>query len=544
MGQETKVIIFDKAREKVQRSARFLCVGYSVGNVIYVADTIPVVDVIPQRSIDLVELDAGFTTQQGIMDTILTPLGLSVVASTESLSCDKILLRVSRHGEDGVVFQSDTGECLLEVVQENPIRSMMTFSACTSGIRLPYSRFSPEIVEAFVKDLEEGAVAVSQSSTEGNKAFDVMKRSQCMAPACPPSLHISKENAGKPTTWTTFLLDVACLVSKKESAKLPSSDILAQLQYGVRRMLTLARSGRYGPSYHFGSFFFWPEEIEFPIYMVYPVKNLSEDDNNDAIVWRRAVQVALGLGTQRPYLRVANALSFSIDESNDISLQQQQHTRLKNVDKGLPSLNIGGNPVKRIKGSYEYYHYLQDKVDDSGWGCAYRSLQTICSWIKLQGYCKREPPSHREIQATLVALGDKGKHFIGSKNWIGAIEIGYVLDSLYNIESKIITVADGSNMASVAREIGQHFDTQGTPIMIGGGVLAYTLLGIDYDENTGDCAFLILDPHYTGLDDLGKIQKGKWVAWKKVGDKATAGGDLFVSGSFYNLLCPQCPRII
>ena len=32
---------------------------------------------------------------------------------------------------------------------------------------------------------------------------------------------------------------------------------------------------------------------------------------------------------------------------------------------------------------------------------------------------------------------------------------------------------------------------QGTPIMIGGGVLAYTLLGIDYNESSGACAFLV-----------------------------------------------------
>ena len=42
------------------------------------------------------------------------------------------------------------------------------------------------------------------------------------------------------------------------------------------------------------------------------------------------------------------------------------------------------------------------------------------------------------------------------------------------------------------------FTLQGTPVMIGGGVLAYTLLGVHFNESTGDCAFLILDPHYTG----------------------------------------------
>lgn len=44
--------------------------------------------------------------------------------------------------------------------------------------------------------------------------------------------------------------------------------------------------------------------------------------------------------------------------------------------------------------------------------------------------------------------------------------------------------------------------------MIGGGILAYTLLGVDFNERTGDCAFLILDPHYTGPEDLKKITSG------------------------------------
>ncbi len=516
------VVVLDKAIEKLRRSSTECHLVGFLNDGIHVVDAVPVVDVIPTRSIDLMELDSGFTTQRGILDTVLTPLGLSVVGST----IDGFALRVLRRGEE-VTFQKQGGEeCVPTVVSENPIPKV---PCGTSIVQLPYSSFSPEIVETFARDVEDGAVAVIPDTA--NQTYRVMKQSADTTVPCPPSLRISKDNAGKPTTWTTFSMESICFVGE------PRAVIVKQLEFAVQRMLTLARSGRYGPSYHFSTYFFWPDELEFPICMVYPVKNTCEDDEDDALVWRRAVQVALGLGTQRPYLRVANSLaSFSRNVKNKV--------QLKNVDEGLPCLNIGNNPVKRVFGDYEYYHYLQDKMDDSGWGCAYRSLQTICSWFNLQGYCCREPPSHREIQATLVSIGDKGKNFIGSKNWIGAIELGYVLDSLYKIESKVITVADGSNMVSVAREIGQHFDTQGTPIMIGGGVLAYTLLGIDYNEDTGDCAFLILDPHYTGTDDLAKIQKGKWVAWKQVGDKATAGGDLFVSGSFYNLLCPQRPKVL
>eukprot|EP01024_Parvocaulis_polyphysoides_P070885 TRINITY_DN877_c4_g1_i1.p3 TRINITY_DN877_c4_g1~~TRINITY_DN877_c4_g1_i1.p3 ORF type:complete len:113 (-),score=26.11 TRINITY_DN877_c4_g1_i1:126-425(-) len=97
-------------------------------------------------------------------------------------------------------------------------------------------------------------------------------------------------------------------------------------------------------------------------------------------------------------------------------------------------------------------------------------------------------------------------------------------------------------MPTAARGIAQHFQTQGTPIMIGGGVLAYTLIGIDWNEATGEVAFLILDPHYTGVDDIKKIHQGQWIAWKRLGDKAAAGGDLFVKDAYYRLLCPQRPK--
>lgn len=85
---------------------------------------------------------------------------------------------------------------------------------------------------------------------------------------------------------------------------------------------------------------------------------------------------------------------------------------------------------------------------------------------------------------------------------------------------------------------------QGTPIMIGGGVLAYTLLGINFNERTGACTFLILDPHFTGADDLRAIHRGHWVAWKQADGRAAAGGDLFVKDAFYNLLCPQRPCMV
>lgn len=95
-------------------------------------------------------------------------------------------------------------------------------------------------------------------------------------------------------------------------------------------------------------------------------------------------------------LRVANALPLTPSTPG---------TRLRNVHVGIPPSGVTGGTLHLVEGVYDYYHYLQDRVDDSGWGCAYRSLQTLCSWFQRQGYTTKAPPSHRDIQTTLVKIG-------------------------------------------------------------------------------------------------------------------------------------------
>ena len=197
-----------------------------------------------------------------------------------------------------------------------------------------------------------------------------------------------------------------------------------------------------------------------------------------------------------------------------------------------------------VRGPYEYYHYMQEKYDDKGWGCAYRSLQTIVSWYRLNGYATEKVPNHLQIQQALVKIGDKEPSFLGSKHWIGSLEVGYVLDDLLGVGSRVLDVASGPELADKARELARHFDEVGTPIMMGGGCLAFTLLGVDYNEDSGEVAFLILDPHYTGDEDLDIIQR---TPVQLEGYKATPCGwrraDTFAK-SFYNLCVPERPDLL
>lgn len=193
--------------------------------------------------------------------------------------------------------------------------------------------------------------------------------------------------------------------------------------------------------------------------------------------------------------------------TNQLGAKVTKDTSLENVHVGLSSGIKNGHPVT-VSGRYLYFHYNQGQMNDSGWGCAYRSLQTIISWFQLQGYLSIDRvPYHKQIQQALVEVGDKAANFVGSSKWIGSQEVCYVLSQLYQIESKIIFVSSGAELANKGRELMAHFQRNGTPIMIGGGVLAHTIIGVHFDETNGDIKFLILDPHFTGDDDLSVIQK-------------------------------------
>lgn len=248
--------------------------------------------------------------------------------------------------------------------------------------------------------------------------------------------------------------------------------------------------------------------------------------------FRKHLHQSFLLPPDRPYFRRQNKFVFAEDKKTVGT------GPLMNVHVGLPKPDIGGE-VSLVYGAYTYYHYMQDKFNDDGWGCAYRSLQTLISWFRLQGYTETKNPSHSQIQKCLVKLGDKPKDFIDSKQWIGSTEVGYVLEESTKIQSMFLSVSSGEELASKGRELSQHFKKHGTPVMIGGGVLAHTILGVAFNEETGDIRWLILDPHYTGSDwiegrpNIQTIQGKGWVGWK--------GPDFWDKTAFYNMCMPQRP---
>ncbi|KAK9278466.1 hypothetical protein L1049_028031 [Liquidambar formosana] len=339
-----------------------------------------------------------------------------------------------------------------------------------------------------------------------------------------------------------FKLEVLCFAAKDlplthAVSKLIVPGLVDQLNTMTNKILPnlLTQPPQLHP-YHFS-----PPGVLHPITVIYEL-SYGETEMKQVEV-RRSLHMRLGLPSDRPLLRIANALDLSMtkDSARSNSIRMGS-LRLKDVHIGIPGSGVSGGFISLVQGSYEYHHYLQDGFDDSGWGCAYRSLQTIISWFRLQHYTSIDVPSHREIQESLVDIGDKDPSFIGSREWIGAIELSFVLDKLLGVSCKVINMRSGAEFPEKCRELALHFEYQGTPIMIGGGVLAYTLLGVDYNEASGDCAFLILDPHYTGNDELKKIVNGGWCGWKKAVD--SKGKNFFLQDKFYNLLLPQRPNMV
>lgn len=157
-------------------------------------------------------------------------------------------------------------------------------------------------------------------------------------------------------------------------------------------------------------------------------------------------------------------------------------------------------------------------------------------YFRWQGYTEKSVPTHKQIQECLVKIGDKPAAFVNSRQWIGSTEVSFCLETILGIQCRIITVNSGAELAYVGPQLASHFKRQGTPIMIGGGVLAHTILGVSYSKTSEDVKFLILDPHFKGADDVHQVQSKGGCYWK--------GVEFWKKGAYYNLCLPQLPNYV
>lgn len=266
------------------------------------------------------------------------------------------------------------------------------------------------------------------------------------------------------------------------------------------------------------------QDLGFPLVLALPAfYHCSNEDGKAEMEYRKSIQQKLGLSTNKGYFREFNSLRSAA--SREKSTIVGDRTLLRSPHKGpfAKVHSVENGKVYLMDGDFDYYHYGVG-YDDKGWGCAYRSLQMVMSWYQLSGQSNATPLSILNIQEKLFDMGVMDAAFdVGCKQWIGRFptlclfqilrkdysgsqEVSWLIDEVNGASSRFIICSRGSEILEKSRELAKHFEENGSPVVVCGGQLALTLLGIAWNENSGECAYLIADPHYSGVDDLAQVQ--------------------------------------
>ncbi|CAF1264968.1 unnamed protein product [Rotaria magnacalcarata] len=204
------------------------------------------------------------------------------------------------------------------------------------------------------------------------------------------------------------------------------------------------------------------------------------------------------------------------------------------IDQVLDEID---DTIDNVRGILYFYHYNCDEQDDRGWGCGYRTLQTLCSWVIniKQEYSSSIVPSITKIQEILLNLEDKPVSFIRSNQWIGTCEATMILSQLYDVDCKIMHISNGGDLLNYMSLLSKHFRDFGSPVMMGGDADAASKCILAVRSNK---QLLILDPHYSGpsFTAINKLRESTYLRWYNVPND-------FISSSFYNLCLPQLKKV-
>jgi hypothetical protein len=114
-------------------------------------------------------------------------------------------------------------------------------------------------------------------------------------------------------------------------------------------------------------------------------------------------------------------------------------------------------------------HHTRAPGQGASVGCSSGALAR-CAGTVVRVPCSLSPPP---VACVPARGGPRGcaacmpARWAGSQQWIGSFEIQTCLADMYGIQARIETVSSGSELASRARLLAHHFDTVGTPVMMG-----------------------------------------------------------------------------
>ena len=179
-----------------------------------------------------------------------------------------------------------------------------------------------------------------------------------------------------------------------------------------------------------------------------------------------------------------------------------------------------------VRDGYDFYHYEVDGYLDSGWGCAYRAIQTMASWFGNLDNMFMRVPSIEEIQTILKRADYAHSDLrVGSRTWIGCVEGSTVLSELSGgrIHCRLLHAESEIRLSELlVTEVRSHLLEVGSPVMIGAGEYAYIVGGVSISTSQ----VLIMDPHYTGRSTVEAC------TWKSI---ATFLDFKKIRGTFVNI---------
>eukprot|EP00965_Chrysotila_dentata_P251142 6209863-Pleurochrysis_carterae.AAC.3 len=181
----------------------------------------------------------------------------------------------------------------------------------------------------------------------------------------------------------------------------------------------------------------------------------------------------------------------------EISSHESAPALLTAADLLPPDTNTANmvEGVHLLQGELRYYHYGLQGFADHGWGCGYRTIQSILSWLAPSEL----PLTIPKMQALLRETN--GSSFFGSRSWVGVTDAVQILDSIHDATVIVRTLKSGREAMSLLPELITHFDLGGGPVMIGGGsdVYSKTVVGVSEGLDARTASLLIWDPHYSDV---------------------------------------------
>jgi hypothetical protein len=103
---------------------------------------------------------------------------------------------------------------------------------------------------------------------------------------------------------------------------------------------------------------------------------------------------------------------------------------------------------------------------------------------------------------------------LGSKRWIGCFEASTFLSEVSDgkIECKILHVGAPSELNThLFGTVTEHLVEIGSPVMVGAGDFAYTIIGVSCESRQ----VLVLDPHLSGSNSKNALSNG-YIAWIRI----------------------------